>query len=750
MAKPAYVWDGTQWIAFSGPEGKPGPGLNIRGLIDDASKLPVKGDPGDGFITNDDGHLWTWRGATNTWVDSGPFRGPKGDAGETMKISGVVSNAASLPASPVRLTVFMAQDSSHLYIYDPTSGAASAGPTPPVGYVDLGAIAGPAGPTGPAGPIGPQGTAAFFADPVATSLDLPATGTPGEMRLVNNSGHVHSWDSATGTWKDSGLFKQTGSAAHMGHSVATEADLPAVGLPGEVRIVTSTHHMYAWNENSSKWIDAGDFQSIPDGTEDKQVLTWDDTSSAWVAEHVTVHTAADVSKPATLSSGMMLVWDDTNKWYSLQNVNLDLLSDVDTSTTPPVTGQALVFKNGKWAPHSVHSPIMYIGHGLPFAAADWNTTTAPSPATYPPIANDIYFDLDAVTFHRFTGDDGAENTRGAGNATGASLYGDGIEVEDLADVERAVATKPDGAVLIWSATKRKWVPTAAPWAKKTYVDSHVEAISAVNIQTAPIYARLSAAPTVSERVAGRAYVASAVFNVGAPSRADVAIGDVIMYSYDSAGVVSWQVHKPVLNERHTFLDDGKDYRFDGTAWVEIAQGGGSTNQAGQVGDIKHSLLSEVQFKNLLGAEAARWVLADGRNVTGSKYAQVTGSQNVPDLRGSFLRMAGVNGNNPAWNGGNVLSYRDDTTRLPRTTPFATSTSGAGGHSHSFRRWNGNFSGDIKYADSNVSTVKATSGGDQVHAGIDPVGDHTHAISWSGGDAETQPKNTSVNYFICIN
>lgn len=748
MAKPAYVWDGTQWIAFSGPEGKPGPGLNIRGLIDDASKLPAKGDPGDGFITNNDGHLWTWRGATNTWVDSGPFRGPKGDAGETMKISGVVSNAASLPAGPANLTVFMAQDTSHLYIYDPSSGAASPGPVPPAGYVDLGAIAGPTGPIGPAGPIGPQGTAAFFADPVPTSLDLPATGTPGEMRLVNNSGHVHSWDAATGSWKDSGLFKQTGSAAHMGHSVATVADLPASGQPGEVRIVTSTHHMYAWNENSGQWIDAGDFQSVPNGTEDKQVLTWDIASSAWVAEHITVNSAVDVVGPGTLNSGMMLVWDETNKWYMLQDVNLDVLADVDTSTKPPTAGQALVFSKGKWAPHGVHSPIMYIGRGLPMAG-NWQTTTAPNPVTYPPIADDIYFDLTGATFHRFTGDDGAENARGTGNATGATLHEAGITVEDLQDVEKAVATKPDGMVLIWSATKSKWVPSAPPWAQKSYVDSHVEAVSAINVQTAPIHSRLSAVPTVSQRVAGRAYVASAVFNVGAPSRADVAIGDVIMYSYDSAGVVSWHVHKPVQNERHTFLDDGKDYRFDGAAWVEIAQGGGSTNQAGQVGDIKHSVLSEVQFKNLLGAEAARWVLADGRNVTGSKYAQITGSQNVPDLRGSFLRMAGVNGNNPAWNGGAILSYREDSTRLPRN-PFTSTTNAAGGHRHPFRRWNGGFSGDIKYADGNVSTIQATGGGNQVHAGIDPVDDHTHTISWGGGDSETQPKNISVNYFICIN
>lgn len=53
-----------------------------------------------------------------------------------------------------------------------------------------------------------------------------------------------------------------------------------------------------------------------------------------------------------------------------------------------------------------------------------------------------------------------------------------------------------------------------------------------------------------------------------------------------------------------------------------------------VGLIAESMLTEVQFQMLNGPD---WVLADGRSVAGSQYAMVTGSPNIPDLRGQFLR-----------------------------------------------------------------------------------------------------------------
>ena len=82
--------------------------------------------------------------------------------------------------------------------------------------------------------------------------------------------------------------------------------------------------------------------------------------------------------------------------------------------------------------------------------------------------------------------------------------------------------------------------------------------------------------------------------------------------------------------------------------VASAQTGANVNAASlyQVGDIKQSILDETQFRTMLGStEADKWALADGRNVAGSEYHTLTGHTNVPDLRGSFLRMAGQNATN---------------------------------------------------------------------------------------------------------
>lgn len=56
-----------------------------------------------------------------------------------------------------------------------------------------------------------------------------------------------------------------------------------------------------------------------------------------------------------------------------------------------------------------------------------------------------------------------------------------------------------------------------------------------------------------------------------------------------------------------------------------------------VGSIIHSMLTTTQFANEMGDT---WVLADGRNVAGSRYQTVQGSSTVPDLRGAFLRAKG--------------------------------------------------------------------------------------------------------------
>ena len=58
-----------------------------------------------------------------------------------------------------------------------------------------------------------------------------------------------------------------------------------------------------------------------------------------------------------------------------------------------------------------------------------------------------------------------------------------------------------------------------------------------------------------------------------------------------------------------------------------------------VGSVQQTFLGATEFESIMGSD---WVLADGRDVTGSLYESVTGNSTVPDCRGLFLRTVGGN------------------------------------------------------------------------------------------------------------
>ena len=73
-------------------------------------------------------------------------------------------------------------------------------------------------------------------------------------------------------------------------------------------------------------------------------------------------------------------------------------------------------------------------------------------------------------------------------------------------------------------------------------------------------------------------------------------------------------------------DTKRFYIGDGVKWLLI--------NPSELAEVKQSMLTEVQFQLENGNE---WVLCDGRDVTGSDYASVTGNTTLPDMRGSFVR-----------------------------------------------------------------------------------------------------------------
>ncbi|WP_439484424.1 hypothetical protein [Cyclobacterium plantarum] len=158
-----------------------------------------------------------------------------------------------------------------------------------------------------------------------------------------------------------------------------------------------------------------------------------------------------------------------------------------------------------------------------------------------------------------------------------------------------------------------------------------------------------------------------------------------------------------------------------------------------LGEIVATILSIEKFLNTYSDD---WMLADGSKApSGSLYAQLI-DENVPDLRGVFLR--GKNYGRfdkvPEVSLGN---FQNEATKMPNTQ-FSIPSSGS--HSHTYRSAdNGtlldnphsqpyaNLNGVPRYG---VVGDKSTSGGS-----------HSHRII--GGDTETRPKNITVNYFIRV-
>ena len=141
-----------------------------------------------------------------------------------------------------------------------------------------------------------------------------------------------------------------------------------------------------------------------------------------------------------------------------------------------------------------------------------------------------------------------------------------------------------------------------------------------------------------------------------------------------------------------------------------------------VGTIIHSMLSTAQFATEYGDN---WVLADGRSVTCTKYASVTGSSTIPDMRGRFLRGKGAN--NP--DGDLALgTYSAD--------KFGSHNHGVLINTPSSGAYCGGVS-TVTPAFNTAPTYNATDG-------------YGHAFSQTLGGNETAPRSITVNIFIRIN
>ncbi len=139
-----------------------------------------------------------------------------------------------------------------------------------------------------------------------------------------------------------------------------------------------------------------------------------------------------------------------------------------------------------------------------------------------------------------------------------------------------------------------------------------------------------------------------------------------------------------------------------------------------LGCIEQSVLTEAQFQNVNGPN---WVLCDGRNIAGSKLAQLTGISNTPDLRGEFLR------------GKNLGKFKD----VEEAALGEHKADTVGPHQHIERVY------DPDAPETRNGAGIYYDGGKRY---TDKVG--VFLLGVFPANSETRPRNVTVNYFYKIN
>ena len=150
-----YVWTRTQGPQGAkgdtgargpaGADGKDGTSVKIKGSVASASQLPGSAMVGDGYLTNDTGHLYVW--GDNGWTDVGAIRGPNG-------VSAYVHTAWS-DSSDGNTNFSLTDGGTRTYmgVYADNVAADSTNP----GAYTWTRIVGPQGPKGDPGATGPAG-----------------------------------------------------------------------------------------------------------------------------------------------------------------------------------------------------------------------------------------------------------------------------------------------------------------------------------------------------------------------------------------------------------------------------------------------------------------------------------------------------------------------------------------------------------------------------------------------------------------
>jgi hypothetical protein len=440
----------------------------------------------------------------------------------------------------------------------------------------------------------------------------------------------------------------------------------------------------------------------------------DDPAAKWTKlSFTTIDELTNVEvTTGTLADGQLLRYSLLDAKWKNAKVSLGDLDDVDLTTTPPTNGQLLSWNtaNSRWVPFTVTSSVATL--------TDVNLGTAPTDGQYLKYnaAGTNWIPATPVT-----------------------------NLDGLTDV--TLATPSDGQLLKFNGTSGQWENITPNYLNPTNGYNKVEIDNKIN-----------------SLVTGLEHYESVLSRTDTPP-ATPAANDLYIVGTTPTGLwagqanklarwdgTAWQFADPRTNETHLVEDVAETWHWNGTAWVKVAAATTATAvSTTPVGTIIQSVLTPQQFQTAMGADGSKWRLAAGGDCTGTAYATLTGATTLPDLRGSFLRMAGQSLS--GWDGGALNGFTEDSTARPKNA-FTGSTNSAGVHTHGLwsRRMNA-------YSGAGYSPAAQTVG-EGINAGgvtnvsgrwMDSDGSHSHTVQITGGgDAETKPKSYAVNYFIKVN
>lgn len=159
-----------------------------------------------------------------------------------------------------------------------------------------------------------------------------------------------------------------------------------------------------------------------------------------------------------------------------------------------------------------------------------------------------------------------------------------------------------------------------------------------------------------------------------------------------------------------------------------------------VGSVLDSVLTEAQFQAQIGNPSpATWILADGRNISGSLLAIITGFSSAPDLRGITTR-----GKNNGRSDGNQNPDGELAIGTYTASRFTSHNHGVTDPAHDHNFGIGKNGSDNQSSSPPYGSANGTSGSWTTAT-------HTTGITINNtGGNDTAPANVTVNIFIRIN